>query len=56
MFFISLVRSGFVHIAQFGNIFFISVSSRFVAATAMASGSIAWVPFFLLFLSLLVAY
>jgi hypothetical protein len=40
MFFISLDRCGFVHIA-----FFNSVLPRFVAATAMASGSIALVPF-----------
>jgi hypothetical protein len=40
-FFISQDRSSFVHIAQLGKNFFISVSPRFVAATAMVSGSIA---------------
>jgi hypothetical protein len=31
MFFISLNQSGFVHIAHFGKLFFISVSPRFMA-------------------------
>jgi hypothetical protein len=52
MFFINPGRSGFVHIAHFGKIFFIYVSPRFLAATAMASGSIALVPFLLVHFSL----
>jgi hypothetical protein len=43
--FIGLDRSGFVGIVDFGKIIFISVSPRFVASTAMASGFIALVPF-----------
>jgi hypothetical protein len=55
MFFIVIDRSGFVRIARFRKFFFISVSPRFVAVTAMASGSIALVPFLWLCLSLLQA-
>jgi hypothetical protein len=55
-FFISLDQSGFFHIAHFGKFYFIPVSPRFVATTALASGFIALVPFLWLRLSLVAAH